>query len=601
MRKFKRYFIFFCTIFCVSTLFAQETPPKEQPRSWLLYQSEISKLWKIQNEFLDRDNLLEGDQLLKQILFLKTSYGLNQIPSLSMSLLRKVPQQKTLADKIKHPYYQMAIQISPDHYTNDYYLCNFLSDPLEWTTAVRYCFVGLKKELSSPSEQLVFLSKISYQVFWTVILLLIFYFGAYVYKFLPFTIQYYSSTFYWISPISFSFLTLMMSLLIFFTFGWLFFFVLVFILLWRFPSIAEKTHLVFLICLTLCLPFTFTAPAINKQFHNGILFSLFNAEQSLQPAKFEERITQYTRTHGRDAFALFKLGILEKKVGNFEEAKKNFEQSKAANPYFIKTDVNLANLKFEMGDVTAAEEDYKKLISKNPKLISPYMNLSQIYTNQSKYLDGEAFMNQAKGIDENRFKELSKQLYQRNGAVRPIYENLEPSDVYGLIYERDEGFKFQFLQFFNHYFSKYSPKIFYYTLILAILIAFIFHFLTNTRNFYLLYYTREKNLENLTLVQLREYPAMYKKFAASMDLKEDIKYFFCVLFPGYSSFCKESLVKSSIFASMFYFFLTGCFIEASYQNLNSSFPWMEINIIITTFIFIANWIDTKVTNGKKKN
>ena len=596
-----RFFLSLCILLGSFSTFAQETPKIETARSWLQYQSEISKLWKIQNEFLDRDNLSEGDQLFKQILFLKATYGLDQIPSLSMSLLRKVPKQKTLADKMKHPYYLMATQLSPEHYTNDYFLCDFLGDPIEWPTAIRSCFVGLKKELSSPSEQLVFLSKISYQAFWTIILLMIFYFGTYVYKFLPFTIQYYSSSFYWISPISFSFLVLMMSTLTLFTFGWLFLLVLLFIFLWRFPSIYEKVHLFILLCMVMALPFTFIAPAMNKQFHGGITFSLFNAEQSLNPAKFEEKISQYAHTHNKDAFALFKLGMLAKKVGNFEDARKYFEQSHQAKPDFIKTEVNLANLKFEVGDLEGAEEDYKKLISKYPHVLPSYMNLSQIYTNQSRYLDGEAFMNQAKAMDEGKFKELSKQLYQRNGSVRPIYENLEPSDMYATTYAKGDEFRFHFLQFFNHYFPKYSPSVFYYALISALFLSIIFQFFTNTRNFYLLYFNREKNLENLTLVQLKDFPAIYKKFAATIERNEKFRSFFCTILPGYFSFSQGDLIQSTVVAGFFYFFVTGCFIEHNYRSLHDAFPWMTLNVTMASLVLIYNWINFRMKRGQKKN
>lgn len=602
MSKFRHLLLFWVLIFQVFSVHAQTPEPQnQQPKSWLIYQDEISKLWKIQNEFFSHNNLLEGDQLFKQILFLKENYELEQIPPLSMALLRKIPPQKTLTDKAKHPYFQMAQELSPGHYSNDYFLCDFFADPVEWPKSAKHCFDGLTNELSLTSEKLIFLTKVSYQAFWTILILLLFYLVLYIRKFLPFTIQYYSSTFYWISPISYLFLISIISLLILFTFGWLFFFAFFYIFLWRFPSNQEKGLLFFLICLAMVLPFTFAAPALSKQFHTGILFDLLHSEQTLNPAKFEEKIVRYSRTHPNDPYALFSLGVMAKKTGNLSEAQRYFELSRSVKGDFFKTKINLANIQYDSGDTEGAKEEFKKLISLNPTFVIPYLNLSQIYTHESQYLEGENYMNQAKKIDEIKFKKLTQSMDNRNGLVRLIYEELEPKDLSPQIFKRGEEFQFHFLQYFSRYFPKYSPGIYYGTLLFSVLMAILFQFATNTRNYYLLYFNREKNLENLTLVQLRDYPAIYKKFAASMELKERLRFWTGVIFPGFYAFDEEKLVKSVFMAASFYFFLSGYFIDNAFPKINDGFPWKNLNICVTLILWIINMADVRLRHGKKKN
>lgn len=601
MRRIKN-FILLTSLLCWSfASFGQSSQPVEQPKSWLIYQAEISKLWKIQNEFLEHQNDLEGGQIFKQILFLKDSYELDQIPPLSTALLRKIPPLDTLTKKMQHPYFLMATKLSPDHYTNDYYLCDFNADPAEWVISARYCYDGLKKELSYPSERLILLSKISYQVFWTIFALLILYLALYIVKFLPFTVQYYSSAFYWISPISFLFLVSMVSVLILFTFGWLFFLTFFYIFLWRFPSIKEKFLLFFLLCVTMSLPFTFAFPALNKQFHSGIYFDLLNADKSLQPSKFEENITRFSTQNPRNPYALFTLGTLSKKIGNLDMAKQYFLSSKNINPELFKTKVNLVNLMYEYGDSEGAKAEYKKLIGQYPKQLSPYLNLSQIYTHESKYLDGEDYLNQAKKINEGKFKSLSKSLYNRNGSIRLIYENLEPEDLAGEIYAKGDIFKFQFQQFFSHYFPKYSPTLFYFTLIFAAIFAVVFQLITHTRNYYFLYFNREKNLERLTLIQLRDYPQIYKQFVAGLEWRDRAHYIISVLIPGYCLFLRDRLIRSFVLSSFFIFFIAGTVIDYSFPKVNEGFPWKTINITMVVVLFMINLIDVKMYYGKKKN
>jgi hypothetical protein len=73
MRKIGHFILLIALLIWSFASFGQNSQPKEQPKSWLIYQDEISKLWKIQNEFLDHKNDLEGGQIFKQILFLKTA------------------------------------------------------------------------------------------------------------------------------------------------------------------------------------------------------------------------------------------------------------------------------------------------------------------------------------------------------------------------------------------------------------------------------------------------------------------------------------------------------------------------------------------------
>jgi len=598
MKLFNRLTVIVCLLGWSFAAFGQTS---EQPKSWLIYQDEISKLWKIQNEFLEHRNDLEGGQIFKQIMFLKESYELEQIPALSTTLLRKIPPLDSLNSKSQHPYYQMAVQLSPNHYTNDFYMCKFHADPVEWVMISRYCFEGLKKELSNPSERLILLSKLSYQVFWMIFALLVFYLALYIVKFLPFTVQYYSSAFYWISPISFLFLVSMIAILILFTFGWLFFLSFFYIFLWRFPSIKEKFMLFFLLCMTMCLPFTFAFPALNKQFHSGIYYDILHSASTLKPSKFEEKITRYADQNPKDAFAHFTLGTMAKKIGNLDMARLHFERSRSNDPDFFKTQINLANLMYEFGDSDGAKAAYKKLITEHPTELSSYINLSQIYTHESRYLDGEEFINQAKKIDENKFKRISKSLHNRQGTVRLIYEELTPQDLQEKIYAKGEAFKFQFQQFFSHYFPKYSMTLFYFTLIFSALFAVIFQLITHTRNYYFLYFNREKNLEKLTLIQLKDYPEIYRRFAANLALKENINRTISMLLPGYQSFLDEKLIKSFAISALFFFFTAGVFIDVSFPKINEGFPWTAINITFCVLIFLFNLIDVSIQYDKKKN
>jgi tetratricopeptide (TPR) repeat protein len=116
---------------------------------------------------------------------------------------------------------------------------------------------------------------------------------------------------------------------------------------------------------------------------------ILNSDKTLQPSKFEERITRYSNENPRNPYALFSLGTLSKKIGNLDMANQYFLSSKNINPDFFKTRINLTNLTYEFGDSEGAKTEYKKLISQYPRVLSPYFNLSQIYTHESRYLGWE--------------------------------------------------------------------------------------------------------------------------------------------------------------------------------------------------------------------
>ncbi len=586
---------------CTQQAHAQEVEKYEEQKSWSLYQSELSRIWKIQNEFLKLNDNYQGNQLFDQLLFLEKSYEINQIPALSKAFLRKIPPQKSISAMQKHPYFTMADQLSPNHYSNDYFLCNFHVETTEWPTALKYCFEGLRKELSEPSGLLVFLSKISYQVLWTMTLVILFYLILYTIKFLPFSIQYYSANFYWISPISFFFLALAILFLVLSTFGWLFFFGLIFIFLWRFPSAREKGLLFIILCMVMALPFTFVAPALSMRYNKNILSDLFNAESSLQPQKYVEHIKDYILLHPKESYALFTLGVLEKKIGNLQDAKMYFEKSRQIQPLFSKTHLNLANLQYQMGDSDGAKEEYKKLIQQYPDLMSAYINISQIYTHESQYLQGEDYMTRAKRIDENRFKELSKTLHNRDGSIKLIYEVLSLPDISENIYQTNDTFKPYFQQFFSYYFPNYSPKLFYASLFVTLILSLLLQYIDNTRSFFLLYSTREKNIENLTLVQLKEYPKAYKKYAGALDRREMIKAWFAHLFPGVQAFIDGNIILSFVLCFSFFFFLTGYLIEIFGFRSMQGFPWSFVCGALLILVFLTNLVMVRIEYVKKKN
>ncbi len=587
------------------TALSKEFVEEDISRTWEQYESEISRLWKVQNEFLDHHTQTDSNQIFDQILFLKENYEVDQIPVLSKALLRKITTQQRLENKLNHPFYKMALQLSPDHYSNDYFLCEFHWEPVEWPLALKSCFTGLSKELSQPGAQLVLLSKLSFMMYWTIVALLLFFFSLLIQKFLPFVTQYYSSNFYWISPASFLFLILTVSLLIFFTFGWLFLVAFFYVFLWRFPGAKEKAFLLLLICLIMSLPFTFIAPSLSRQYNDGIVSELSTYESTIHPSSTYSRLKRHVLAHPRDAQSLFVLGMLEKKLGNYENAKSYFELSQNVNINVVKTKLNLANVHYQMGDTDTAKAMYKKIIQEYPTYIPTYINLSQVYTYESNYLDGESYITQASQIDEKTFKQYSRKLLNKRGGLKLIYDELSPKDFHDRMFQTEDLFKSYFNQFFSYYFPRYTPQVLYMTLIFSILIAMLFHITTNTQNFYFLYFNREKTLEKLTLNQLKEYPNAFKSFAKTIEFRDRLLSVLNHAIPGYYFFWNNDHLISIFMAGLFFFLTAGYMNEASIIKINDAFPWKTfftvgmIGVFISNFIYVHIRIHYGQTSDKK--
>ena len=89
---------------------------------------------------------------------------------------------------------------------------------------------------------------------------------------------------------------------------------------------------------------------------------------------------------------------MQKEKGNYEDAKSSFQKSISINSKGFLAYYNLGIVNYELNDAVNSEESYIKSIENNPKYISAYINLLNLYEKLNKTEKLEKLLNQAKKI-----------------------------------------------------------------------------------------------------------------------------------------------------------------------------------------------------------
>lgn len=122
-----------------------------------------------------------------------------------------------------------------------------------------------------------------------------------------------------------------------------------------------------------------------------------NAFESGDYKKAKENLLK-TPNLNSNTDALFKLGTSHFKLGEYEDAKKCFEQILKLTPKDINTLLNLAQLLEQQGNYEEAIEIYNKILSQNDKDILAYLRIGNIYSKQGKYESALEILEKAKQI-----------------------------------------------------------------------------------------------------------------------------------------------------------------------------------------------------------
>ena len=135
------------------------------------------------------------------------------------------------------------------------------------------------------------------------------------------------------------------------------------------------------------------------------------------------------------------LGILYSKTGNFEKAKKHFENSIKISPKNPSLYFDFGTMYNMVDDNQKALDCFFKVIELNPNIIDSYLNIAKIYEKQKKMVDANKFFQKALSLNKDylpsnkaysyfliRHGEITKGLsiqYKHMGIIQLNKENLK--------------------------------------------------------------------------------------------------------------------------------------------------------------------------------
>lgn len=114
-----------------------------------------------------------------------------------------------------------------------------------------------------------------------------------------------------------------------------------------------------------------------------ILMSLYKANEENWNRDTQRSLENWSQERPEDADFLFTLGLLNKREGNYKEAKRYYKEALQYDPNWPECDSNLGNVYMSTDRLEEAIEQYKQAISLSPRKCSFYFNLHRAFARDS--------------------------------------------------------------------------------------------------------------------------------------------------------------------------------------------------------------------------
>jgi tetratricopeptide (TPR) repeat protein len=116
--------------------------------------------------------------------------------------------------------------------------------------------------------------------------------------------------------------------------------------------------------------------------NDGYLQAVSTASQSAWEPGLASQLAEYRQQRPEDLTPLFCLALMEKRTGNFKQARQYLDTLLEASGRNSKALNNLGNLLFYQGKIDSAAETYRQAIQADPAAALPHYNLAQAYFKQ---------------------------------------------------------------------------------------------------------------------------------------------------------------------------------------------------------------------------
>lgn len=175
----------------------------------------------------------------------------------------------------------------------------------------------------------------------------------------------------------------------------LFFFNLAFFV--YYTSMEKKIAIVFYVILLIApVALEYTATMMLST-HNQATDEIVQIKNDIYTWDAERKLKSWVEENFEDKYALFTLGLLNKKTGYLSDARYYYNETLDLDDNYAEVLNNLGNIKFVQKDYEGAFELYRKSIANNPSLVAPNYNLFKYY--MIKFDQDEADKNHERALE----------------------------------------------------------------------------------------------------------------------------------------------------------------------------------------------------------
>jgi len=171
--------------------------------------------------------------------------------------------------------------------------------------------------------------------------------------------------------------------------------------------------------------------------YSGVFYQLYQVSEEAWDKETEQKLINWTTNHPNDIDALFSLGLIKKRKGDYREAKRYYEKVIEINPHYYRAWCNLGNVLLATQKFDLTIESYNRCLEICPSSVEGYYNLSRAYLLKYMFPESNESFNRAKELDATRVDYYSK-IYSKNMNRTVIDETLPLGVFWGKTFKSNE-------------------------------------------------------------------------------------------------------------------------------------------------------------------
>lgn len=254
-------------------------------------------------------------------------------------------------------------------------------------------------------------------------------------------------------------------------FHWSIFLIFFFWLLLLFIYHSKREQQIIIIFVFFLLLSPFLIQLISRSVvtpNSGAFYQLYQVNEDAWDKETEQKLIKWTINYPNDVDVLFSLGLLKKREGKYEEAKRYYERVLEIDPNYHRALCNLGNVLLATKKNDLAIESYNRCLEVYPKSVESYYNLSRAYLLEYMFEESNEYFNKAKELDAKSVDYYSK-IYSKNMNRMVIDETINLRVFWEKTFEPNEDKKL-FSSYLWDRFFRGIPFIYWYSVFFIFLV-----------------------------------------------------------------------------------------------------------------------------------